>query len=49
MEIFLGMHLHINSFNDIDFFELDSKYEKMLKIINKKNNNTNIADGTRFE
>jgi hypothetical protein len=49
MEVFLGMHLHINSFNDLDFFEMDTKYERVNKLLEKKNSNkTNIADGSNF-
>ena len=49
MEIYLGINLHIPYFNDLDFFELKCKYEKVGKIIEKKNSNkTNIADGTKF-
>jgi hypothetical protein len=46
------MHLNIPYFDNIDWYDMEWKYNRLLKFLEKKNNpstqQTNIADGTRF-
>ena len=52
IEFTLGMHLNIPYFDNIDWYDMEWKYNRTLKFIEKKNNPSsslsNIADGSRF-
>lgn len=51
MEFQMNWYLRIPYFDDMEYYEFEWKYDRMIekiKQINSSNNSSNIADGTRF-
>jgi hypothetical protein len=49
IEFTLGMNLNIPYFDNIDWYEMEWKYNRFLKFLESKTQKqSNIADGTRF-